>query len=69
MPLGWKKDAYLSGDQEHIFCSGHAALFDIATGACTLGPCMGQSLTPVEVSISENGDVRFAIDSASLPRR
>lgn len=55
-PLGWKKDAFLSGDGQHIMCAAHGALFDIENGACTLGPCLGQSLTPVSVRV-EGGAV------------
>ena len=45
--MAWKKDEFLSGDRQHIMCAGHAALFDIETGACVICPCMGQSLFPV----------------------
>lgn len=50
-PLGWKKDEFLSGDGQHIMCAAHGALFDIENGACTLGPCLGQSLTSVSVRL------------------
>lgn len=53
-PLGWKKDEFLSGDRKHIMCSAHGALFRIEDGACEIGPCLGQSLTPVSLRI-ENG--------------
>jgi nitrite reductase/ring-hydroxylating ferredoxin subunit len=52
-PLGWKKDAFLSGDQSRIMCAAHGALFRIEDGICELGPCMGQRLTPIELVISE----------------
>lgn len=58
-PLPWKKNAYLTGDGQHIFCSAHGAIFDIETGACVLGPCLGQSLTSVQVAISQEGEIRF----------
>ena len=58
-PLPWKKNAYLTGDAQHIFCSAHGAIFDIETGVCVLGPCLGQSLSPVEIAISYEGDIRF----------
>lgn len=48
-PMAWRKDAYLSGDGRHIMCSAHGALFDIDTGICTLGPCEGDSLTPIDL--------------------
>lgn len=52
-PLGWKKDAFLNGDQTRIMCAAHGALFRISDGACELGPCLGQGLTPVELVIRE----------------
>jgi len=60
-PLPWKKDAYLTGDAQHIFCSAHGAIFDIETGACILGPCLGQSLTSVQVTISDEGEIRLLL--------
>jgi len=50
-PLGWKKDEFLSGDGTHIMCAAHGALFRIEDGACTIGPCLGQSLTSVDVEV------------------
>ena len=56
-PLAWRKDEYLNADKSHIVCSGHGALFDIDTGVCTLGPCVGERLQTVENSIDPNGRV------------
>lgn len=53
-PMAWRNDAYLSGDGGQLCCHSHNALFDIETGDCILGPCLGQSLTAVE--IREDGD-------------
>ncbi|WP_407123260.1 Rieske (2Fe-2S) protein [Bradyrhizobium sp. STM 3561] len=61
-PLPWKKNAYLTKDGSRILCSAHGATFDIPTGLCVLGPCLGQSLTSVEVSISEGGEIRLLLD-------
>jgi len=60
-PMAWRKDAYLGGDGTHIVCHAHGAQFDIETGLCTLGPCVGQSLTPVTVQ-NINGEVHLALD-------
>ncbi|RJF95677.1 Rieske (2Fe-2S) protein [Noviherbaspirillum saxi] len=56
-PMAWRKDAYLNGDRDRIVCSAHGAQFDIATGLCTLGPCLGQSLQPVAVTITQDQDI------------
>jgi nitrite reductase/ring-hydroxylating ferredoxin subunit len=53
-PLAWRKDAYLSAAGDSIVCAAHGARFDIATGVCTLGPCLGQRLQPVELVVDDN---------------
>ncbi|MFM2404332.1 MAG: hypothetical protein RL223_2212 [Pseudomonadota bacterium] len=58
-PMAWRKDAYLSADGRHITCAAHGAQFDIATGVCILGPCLGQALSPAKVRVHANGDVQW----------
>lgn len=53
-PLGWKKDAFLSGDSRHIMCAAHGALFRVSDGVCELGPCLGQQLEAVAVCVRED---------------
>ncbi len=57
MPLPWRKDAYLDAAGEEIVCAAHGARFNIVSGACFIGPCKGQSLTPVPLTVSEDGQV------------
>lgn len=59
-PMAWKSDAYLNGDGTHLACHSHGALFDMETGDCVLGPCLGQSLTRIELNITAKGEV-FAL--------
>ena len=59
-PLAWRKDAYLSGDGQAIVCYGHGAVFDMDTGVCTKGPCIGQSLTPVHLERDVDGILWFS---------
>lgn len=54
-PLAWRKDAFLSGDGQTIVCYGHGAQFDIETGTCTKGPCLGQPLTSVALDLDPEG--------------
>jgi nitrite reductase/ring-hydroxylating ferredoxin subunit len=49
-PLAWRKDAYLSADGRAIVCYGHGAVFDLETGVCIQGACLGQRLTPVSIA-------------------
>ncbi|MFD0668358.1 Rieske (2Fe-2S) protein [Ramlibacter sp. MAHUQ-53] len=56
-PMAWRKDAYLSADGAHIVCSAHGARFDIATGECVLGACLGDRLRPVALTCDGDGQV------------
>ena len=59
-PMAWKTDAYLTGDRSRLTCHAHGAQFDIQTGQCVSGPCLGQSLTPVTVNLSQSGGISIA---------
>jgi nitrite reductase/ring-hydroxylating ferredoxin subunit len=62
--LDWAPDRFLTADGAQIVCSTHGALFDIETGRCTDGPCVGDSLEKIVATI-ENGEV-LAPDDAGL---
>ena len=55
--LPWRRNAYLTSDGSRIMCSGHGAQFDIETGDCLLGPCLGQALQPAAVQLESNGQL------------
>ncbi len=61
--MAWRKDAYLTADGRHIACSGHGARFDIDTGLCVHGPCLGESLHALETQVDEVGNVLVEIDN------
>lgn len=63
-PMAWRKDAYLNADGSRIVCAAHGAQFDIATGVCTLGPCLGQSLTPVALQLLDSGDITLDLQTS-----
>jgi nitrite reductase/ring-hydroxylating ferredoxin subunit len=63
-PMAWRKDAYLNADRNRIVCHAHGALFDIATGVCELGPCVGQSLLAVPVEVDSDNFVCVPASSA-----
>jgi nitrite reductase/ring-hydroxylating ferredoxin subunit len=65
-PMAWRRDAYLNSDATRIVCSGHGAEFEIASGRCTLGPCLGQSLTPVKLEVDDQGFLHAEIVSAEV---
>lgn len=56
-PLPWRRHAYLNARKTRIVCFAHGAQFDVASGVCLLGPCVGEALTPVVLELSEAGDI------------
>ena len=54
VPLNKDEDKFLDLFQTSILCANHFALFEIETGLCVRGPCIGRSLRPFPVRV-ENG--------------
>lgn len=52
-PLDWVENQFLSLDKSRILCATHGAEFRIEDGHCVLGPCAGESLEMVSVSVSD----------------
>lgn len=48
-PLEWQEHEFLDTDKDFIQCSTHDALFEIPTGLCIKGPCVGESLSPIRI--------------------
>ncbi len=53
VPLAKTLDDYLTPDGGLIACGWHSALFEIGSGACVGGPCVGQSLTAWPVTVQD----------------
>lgn len=51
--LNWMSNTFLDQQQEFIQCATHGALFRIVDGYCVQGPCAGDHLAPVPVSVIE----------------
>jgi nitrite reductase/ring-hydroxylating ferredoxin subunit len=51
--LDYAQDQFLLDSQGSIICPAHGAEFDSETGLCTNGPCLGQSLVEVTISVQE----------------
>ncbi|MEK8029788.1 Rieske (2Fe-2S) protein [Ideonella sp. DXS29W] len=64
-PMAWRRHAYLDATGERIVCFAHGAQFEIDTGRCTLGPCLGEALTPVPLALHDNGEVHLAQETTS----
>ena len=52
-PMEWKPDQFLDNELEFIQCAMHGALFDIKTGECLRGPCVGDFLHKENLVIEE----------------
>lgn len=50
-PLNWKPDAFLTKNRELIMCSVHGAIFEVESGVCVGGPCVGRTLRPLSVEV------------------
>lgn len=60
--LEFLENQFLDRDQEYIEYSTHGALFMVETGECISGPCLGQSLEKVEISIHSDGGIYLIND-------
>ena len=68
-PLNLRPHEFLTPNRSLLLCNSHGALFEVATGLCVAGPCVGAQLTPVPI-IVRGGCVLLApeADVASLAR-
>ena len=64
LPLEWEKDAFLDAEGLYIKCTNHGAFFIPETGECIQGPCLGDSLWPVDYFLE---DGLILIDEKGLP--
>jgi nitrite reductase/ring-hydroxylating ferredoxin subunit len=51
-PLNLRPHKFLTPDGALILCTSHGALFEKQTGYCVAGPCAGQSLRPVPLTVA-----------------
>jgi len=52
-PLEWLPHQFLDRDNGFIECAMHGALFDIADGRCLRGPCVGDHLQRLAVTVRD----------------
>ena len=63
--LEWQEDQFLDLDKALIQCATHDALFVIDSGECIAGPCAGDALTAIPLSVQ--GD-DLVLDTWQLPQ-
>ena len=62
--LDWTPGEFFDREARYLVCSTHGARFEPETGLCVAGPCSGQSLSPLRVSVEE-GEIYFHDDPAA----
>jgi nitrite reductase/ring-hydroxylating ferredoxin subunit len=62
--LDWVPDSFLDSEGLYIRCANHGAFFEIDTGNCIMGPCLGEALWSVDYMIAYG---MLMIDEAELP--
>lgn len=61
--LNWGPHRFLTHDKAMIMCAAHGAIFDIATGECAAGPCVGEALQRLAVRLVDGA---VEIDTRSV---
>jgi len=52
--LQWMPNAFLTKDKTKIMCGAHGATFEIKTGLCDAGPCLGAHLKKLQLLIDRD---------------
>ncbi len=60
--LSWGPDQLLFTPAGHLVCTAHGATFDVRQGLCLSGPCLGASLTRLNVTVVDQ-QVRLLPDA------
>ena len=59
--LEFLENQFLDQDGEYIQCSTHGALFEVESGECISGPCIGDKLEKVNIAVHSDGGI-YIID-------
>ncbi len=52
-PLDWVEHQFLDADAALIQCAVHDARFDMETGECLFGPCLGEHLQSLVIKLEQ----------------
>lgn len=52
--LEWMDNEFLTPDGNNIRCQFHGALFEISDGQCVSGPCKGDYLQPLVITLKND---------------
>ena len=65
-PMAWRRNAYLDAAGERLVCAAHGAQFEIGTGLCVLGPCLGDHLQALEWRV-DDGNLKLLAGASAIP--
>ncbi len=51
--LDWAPGQFLKSKDGHLVCAAHGASFELTGGECVAGPCRGESLRAVGVTVRD----------------
>jgi len=54
IPLEWEPDDFLDKEGLYIRCCNHGAFFELESGKCIMGPCMGDSLWALDFTLVDD---------------
>lgn len=55
--LEFLEHQFLDQDAEFIQCTTHGALFQVETGECIAGPCLGETLQKLDIQVHSDGGI------------
>lgn len=53
-PLDFPAGRFLIAHKHYLQCGSHGALFDPQSGQCVAGPCQGQALSVIHVTVKDD---------------
>jgi nitrite reductase/ring-hydroxylating ferredoxin subunit len=69
--LDWERNQFFDPNGLRLMCGKHGSQFEIGTGRCVDGPCKGESLTPVALTVLDDDicvvGVTLVEDDVQLP--
>lgn len=54
--LDWEAGNFFDLTRTYLICATHGAHYEVSTGYCTMGPCKGKSLQPLDV-VERDGNI------------
>jgi len=67
--LDWQPGEFLTADRRRIICATHGAEFRIEDGYCLAGPCAGDQLEAVPITVDVEGRVVYHPETETEPQK